>query len=238
MAIEGSMQAETAASAAAGAASGSQPAESHLLRNREITEEVALEQIERVLSMDRVAQPCYRCGVPLLKSTECNALSHCGVQKCYMCGRNALAGGHLEADHWDAHGNVGCPRYDHHAYWRNMKRPFVCAEGRCYNDTTECRVAAHRAGIEAMHTERRVWHVWAMLRSLSTLLRERLIDRLEAATAPTDAARILLLARVSKILLGDRARSSTTTIGSSSTASSTTIASTSTTTFAMSTARS
>lgn len=191
------------------AGSGGQPAwlasgggaDAHLLRNREVTEEVAVDQIERVLSMDRVAQPCYRCGVPLLKSTECNGLSHCGVQKCYMCGRNALAGGHLESDHWDANGATGCPRYDHHAYWRRMKAaPFVCSEGRCYNDAAECTVPAHRAGIEAMHAERRVWHVWGMLRSLSHGLGERVMARLTAATRSGDDARSLLLARVAKTL--------------------------------------
>ncbi|ATE82144.1 hypothetical protein psal_cds_257 [Pandoravirus salinus] len=194
----------------------------HLLRNREITQEVAVDQIERVLAMDRVAQPCYRCGVPLLKSTECNALSHCGVQKCYMCGRNALAGGHLEPEHWDAHGATGCPRYDHHAYWRTMKDPFVCAEGRCYNDASECKVAAHRAGIEAMHAERRVWHAWGMLRSLAAPLRECVISKLVADTPPTDTARGLLLARVSKILLGVRAVGATTTTSTTTTTTTTT----------------
>ncbi|AVK75819.1 hypothetical protein pneo_cds_212 [Pandoravirus neocaledonia] len=196
------------------AGSGGQPAwlasgggaDAHLLRNREVTEEVAVDQIERVMSMDRVAQPCYRCGVPLLKSTECNGLSHCGVQKCYMCGRNALAGGHLESDHWDADGATGCPRYDHHAYWRRMKTaPFVCSEGRCYNDAAECTVPAHRAGIEAMHAERRVWHVWGMLRSLSHDLGERVMARLTAATRPGDDARSLLLARVAKTLAQEAA---------------------------------
>ncbi|AJF98237.1 hypothetical protein TW95_gp1503 [Pandoravirus inopinatum] len=203
-------------------------ADAHLLRNREITKEVAVDQIERMLAMDRVAQPCYRCGVPLLKSTECNALSHCGVQKCYMCGRNALAGGHLEPEHWDAHGSTGCPRYDHHAYWRTMKDPFVCAEGRCYSDVKECKVAAHRAGIEAMHAERRVWHAWGMLRSLAAPLRERVISKLDAATAPTDTARALLLARVSKIL-GVRATTSTSIMASSSTTTSPARSSTTTT---------
>ncbi|AVK74674.1 hypothetical protein pqer_cds_252 [Pandoravirus quercus] len=211
----------------AGNASGN-GADAHLLRNREVTEEVAVDQIERMLAMDRVAQPCYRCGVPLLKSTECNALSHCGVQKCYMCGRNALAGGHLEPEHWDAHGSTGCPRYDHHAYWRTMKDPFVCAEGRCYSDVKECKVAAHRAGIEAMHAERRVWHAWGMLRSLAAPLRERVISRLDAATAPTDTARALLLARVSKIL-GVRAATSTSIMASSSATTSPTRSSTTTT---------
>lgn len=196
------------------AGTGSRPAwlasgggvDAHLLRNREVTEEVAVGQIERVLTMDRVAQPCYRCGVPLLKSTECNGLSHCGVQKCYMCGRNALAGGHLEPDHWDADGATGCPRYDHHAYWRRMKAaPFVCSEGRCYNDAAECTVPAHRAGIEAMHAERRVWHVWGMLRSLSRDLGERVMARLTAATRPDDKARSLVLARVAKTLAQESA---------------------------------
>nr|UMO78920.1 hypothetical protein [Pandoravirus belohorizontensis] len=218
----------------------------HLLRNREVTEEVAIDQIERMLAMDRVAQPCYRCGVPLLKSTECNALSHCGVQKCYMCGRNALAGGHLEPEHWDAHGATGCPRYDHHAYWRSMKNPFVCAEGRCYSDAKECAVAAHRAGIEAMHAERRVWHAWGMLRSLAAPLCERVLSKLDAATAPTDTARALLLARVSKILLGTRAAASTSRVvastallptRSSTTTTTTTSATTTTTTVATAASR-
>nr|UMO79486.1 hypothetical protein [Pandoravirus aubagnensis] len=204
------------------AGTGSQPAwlasgggaDAHLLRNREVTEEVAVDQIERVLSMDRVAQPCYRCGVPLLKSTECNGLSHCGVQKCYMCGRNALAGGHLEPDHWDADGSTGCPRYDHHAYWRRMKAaPFVCSEGRCYNDAAECKVPAHRAGIEAMHAERRVWHVWGMLRSLSHDLGERVMARLRAATGPGDDTRSLVLARVAKTLAQEAALARSTGAG-------------------------
>jgi hypothetical protein len=176
--------------------------DAHLVRNRDLTDEAVIEQVERVLGADRVAQPCYRCGVPLLKSTQCNALSHCGVEKCYMCGRNSLAGGHLEAGHWDPEGRQGCPRYDHHAYWRQRMQPaFVCIEGQCYSDAVECVVASHQPGIAAMHGERRAWHVWGMLASLPVPMCARALARLEAATSPADARRRALLARVRRSVL-------------------------------------
>lgn len=175
--------------------------DSHLVTNREVTLDMALDQIERVLGAERVAQPCFRCGVPLIKSTQCNTLTHCGVQKCFMCGRNSVAGAHLEAHHWDPSGRAGCPRFDTNPYWQSINPPFVCVEGHCYSDTNECAVAGHRRGLDAMHHERRVWHVWAMLNSLPKGLAERLLARLVAATPTADAARRQLLERVARFSL-------------------------------------
>jgi len=175
----------------------------HLLRNGDITFDMALAQIERVLQSERVAQPCLCCGVPLTKSTQCNALTHCGVQKCFVCGCNTFVGGHLEAHHWDPTGRHGCPRFDDnwHSAFAFPGAPFRCLEGVCYNDVQECSVPEHEAGVRAMHDERRVWHVWGMLLSLPTPMCERVLASLAGATPDSDTGRRLLLERIRPLVL-------------------------------------
>jgi hypothetical protein len=139
-------------------------------------EEIQLaRQIAEVLVADRVAQPCFGCGVPLEKTTMCNALRHCQIEVCYVCGAVASApGSHLPASHWDADGCRGCPRFDSNAFWqhygagaddmdRDVPHRLLCVEDQCYDDERACCDSDHAIGIEAMHEERRMRHLCAKL---------------------------------------------------------------------------
>ncbi len=155
----------------------------HLLRNAQLDADSVYAQLcvlldTARLERGRLAIECTRCGARLHKSTQCNALRHCGVEHCYVCGRVTAHGAHLEPSHWDASGARGCPRYDSNAYWRAGAVPFLCTEQHCYDDARECTLAPHQAGIDAMHAERRIRHVRALVRSLPAALRAQVLARL------------------------------------------------------------
>ena len=167
-----------------------------LLRNGKVTEDIAVSQIQEVLRFDRLSQKCFDCGVLLSKTTQCNSLSHCGIQKCYVCGRNCAKGGMLESSHWDPTGTRGCPRFDCNSYWRKMIRsPFLCQEDACYSDHMECVISDHQEGIRAMHEERKFRHVIAMVRSMRLDLADAVMRRLEESNGD-DSNTMKLLTKI------------------------------------------
>lgn len=128
------------------------------------------EQLHYMENSDYMEVKCKQCGVFLSKSTACNALSHCGVETCYVCGRTEPR---LPLEHWYSATNVaGCPRYDDHAVWRDQG--FQCIEHQCYDEVQTCQVPAHRSGIWKYHQIRREKHKAALLSSLSPPLRQQL----------------------------------------------------------------
>lgn len=177
------------------------PLDNHLLKNKQITEKIALDQMEEILTLERVTPKCFRCGVHLYKTSMCNGLSHCGVEKCYVCGRNTSVGTHLETSHWDPNGRQGCARYDNAPYWAALKPKFLCKEKICYGDEKDCTIPDHQPGIKAMHDERRTQHIWAMLRSLSREIREVVFDKLMKNTNQGDTSRMKLLMRIKDSML-------------------------------------
>ena len=84
---------------------------SHLLKNKDISVQSAVRQIEELLLLEKMTPKCFRCGVHMFKTSMCNELTHCGTKTCYVCGRTTSVGGRLEINHWDGDGCYGCPRF-------------------------------------------------------------------------------------------------------------------------------
>lgn len=167
---------------------------SHLLKNKDLTIELMVRQIEEILSMERTTPRCSVCGVHLYKSVMCNTLCHCNVEKCYVCGKNSPIGGHLESTHWDSHGRHGCPRYDQDEYWKTLSSQFLCKEGHCYSAEGECTISSHQPGIHCMHRERKIWQVYSMLKSIPLDRQTIVLNRIKNSRASPD--KDLLIRRV------------------------------------------
>lgn len=143
-----------------------------LLRNEEITTQLAVEQIMEIISSDRLESRCVECLTVLQKTEQCNTLEHCGIERCYSCGRSGTPNQKL-GDHWDSMGVSGCPRFDHSVFWNVIADcRFRCTEGTCYNDELgDCNVSEHAVGIRAMIDARKNAHVYHALKSLLPPLR-------------------------------------------------------------------
>ena len=143
-----------------------------LLRNEEITPELAINQILEIINSDRLESRCVECLTVLLKTEQCNTLEHCGIERCYSCGRSGTQNQKL-GDHWDSMGVSGCPRFDHSVFWNVIGEcGFRCIEGTCYNDELgDCQQSEHANGVRAMIDARKAAHVYHALKSLLAPLR-------------------------------------------------------------------
>lgn len=61
-------------------------------------------QIQHIWQADIPDVHCNECDVFLRKTSDCNALSHCGIEICHVCGRNDIR---LHPNHWQT-----CSRED------------------------------------------------------------------------------------------------------------------------------
>jgi len=140
-----------------------------LLMQKEVTADAALKQIQFLLSADRLEVQCKECGVMLHKTSQCNALSHCGVEVCNVCGFSDVV---LPPDHWKK-----CPRFDTDKFWHEQCG-FQCVEGKCYSDIKECQVAEHQDSIKSVTETRRKFHVKALWESLPQLVSDSVMKML------------------------------------------------------------
>lgn len=153
--------------------------EMRLLRNNEITEEIAVEQVMRVINMDKMRINCVSCDTMIEKTEKCNGITHCGIEMCYSCGRSGTKIYKL-GDHWSERGVAGCPRWDSATYWNDVaKVGLKCKENECYGEEIgDCDKKEHIRGIMNMNEERKKAFVYHMIKSLIKETREPVIDRL------------------------------------------------------------
>lgn len=157
--------------------------QSIMYRNNELTNEIIIEQLTEIIECTSPLIKCFECLIPMLKTEQCNTLSHCGIERCYCCGRSGTENQDL-ADHWESNGLTGCPRFDHSRYWNVVaKCGFVCEEGICYgHEVGECNRETHSKGIQNMSEERRKCQIYHALFSL--LPEKRLEILIIMATTP------------------------------------------------------
>lgn len=149
-------------------------------RNRDLTVPICVQEIAKMLS--DMTQPmimhCPKCQAPVVKSTECNEMSHCGVKWCYCCGEMTLPNETFLCDHY---GEEGCPRYESILYWNSLgATDYQCVEGDCYTESCECNDTTHKAGILQKYVIHRL--MWlrnymrftprSMRRDILTILRD------------------------------------------------------------------
>ena len=151
----------------------------NLWRNNEITVELAVQQIMEIIEAERMEVKCTNCLTLMFKTEKCNALKHCGIERCYSCGRSGTRHRKL-GDHWDSSGIRGCPRFDASIYWNVIARcDFRCIEGECYGDELgDCTIEEHQPGIEAMIRHRKKAHIYHAILSLLPETRKAVIETL------------------------------------------------------------
>ena len=150
---------------------------SHLLRNNQISDSICKEQIHNIMIMETLTPQCSKCATPMFKTTECNGMTHCNIQKCYTCGKNTMETGYLAEQHWDVEGLHGCARFDNDTFWNGVANcEFRCRDGECHNDHRDCNELQHKNGINNMNFHRKCWHIFYLIHSLLPEMRKNIYD--------------------------------------------------------------
>ena len=147
-----------------------------MFRNHELTKDIILNQLKEIADTQNPLIKCFECLVPMQKTEQCNTLTHCGVERCYCCGRSGTDTNDL-GDHWDTSGMHGCPRFDHSKYWNDIaKCNFLCQEGTCYgHEVGECKNKNHKQGILNMMEQRKKCQIYHAIFSLLPEMRETIL---------------------------------------------------------------
>ncbi|ELR12439.1 uncharacterized protein ACA1_324860 [Acanthamoeba castellanii str. Neff] len=84
----------------------------HMLRNRELTLDIVVDQMWHIMSADRLFTPCPCCLWPMQKTSQCSEMTHCRIKRCYVCGiMSKKDASFIGTEHWDRHGKNGCTRF-------------------------------------------------------------------------------------------------------------------------------
>ena len=150
-----------------------------MFRNEELTKELVLSQLMEVAEADKLYTRCFECLTTIYKTEQCNTITHCGIERCYVCGRSGSNESHL-GDHWDVSGMKGCPRFDHSVFWNQWGNcNFKCRESYCYGDQVgQCRYITHQEGIENMVELRKRSHIFHAIKSLLPEQQQSIIDEI------------------------------------------------------------
>lgn len=155
-----------------------------LLQHNEIKTKMCLEQLLNILDSEHMSVLCKECLVPMEKSTDCNCLSHCGMETCYVCG---FSDTRIPHDHWLSFTNPnGCPRYNWDRYWNKTRHcGFLCHQGDCYTESSRCDIKEHQRGIQNMHNIRKEFHIRALWNSLPDPLKSNIQQNMSSKPKQT-----------------------------------------------------
>lgn len=147
-------------------------------RNDELVDELVLDQLIEMAESERLYIRCMECLTTIYKTEQCNTITHCGVERCYACGRSGTREQDM-GDHWDTTGVKGCPRFDHSNFWNEWGScEFACREGYCYSDTLGiCVNQDHQIGINKMIEIRKKAHIYHAIKSLLPEMRNRIFQK-------------------------------------------------------------
>lgn len=130
-----------------------------LVPHTQLNPQSLAQQVTHILSADPPDVKCPECGVFLRKTSECNALSHCALEICNICGFSDIS---IPPSHW--HGS--CPRFEYDSDQWKAATGLRCQPGLCYDDGTECTTASHRTGLANSHDRRKTQQVRGLWHSL------------------------------------------------------------------------
>jgi hypothetical protein len=148
----------------------------YLYLNKEVTVDIAVEQITRLLEDTNSFMICPICKIPLYKTEKCNGLSHHNLERCYSCGRIGFRIKGL-GDHWNSQGLQGCFRFDHESYVKTYVPSYECHDNHCFNhEVGDCTMPDHQEGIQKLRECRKRSYVYHIFKSLSSKIRYNVYD--------------------------------------------------------------
>ena len=151
---------------------------SYLYLNKEITIEIAVEQIMNIIKNIDTFFICSICKISLYKTERCNGLSHHNVERCYACGRIGYKTKGL-GEHWNPSGHSGCFRFNSDLYIKTTIPHYLCNDSICSNhEKGDCTVQEHKLGIEDLEHLRKRSYVYHSIKSLLPEIRFDVYDEL------------------------------------------------------------
>jgi hypothetical protein len=148
-----------------------------LWRNEELTMELVVAQLRELAvfqknefmehgaaSSNLHVLRCFNCLEGFIKTQDCNSMSHCDIDHCYICNYSSNSRDQvIPGAHWN-----GCPRFDLRKEWsRILKTKWQCTVGSCFgHDLGECSQPAHKPALKKMHSWRRKKQITAAFQSL------------------------------------------------------------------------
>lgn len=168
-----------------------------LLRNREITVDMAVKYIRDLMGMESGEAPltCRFCLTQLHRTDGCCRVEHCASEQCWMCGMNCLP--HetmLPSTHYD--GPNVCPMFPSARYWARygqefsfehldefpeagtMRMPALCDNLRCHSHDA-CDAPGHRRATAVQSSIRRDLRIMGFANSLTATQWYKLRNALE-----------------------------------------------------------
>jgi hypothetical protein len=143
--------------------------------NIEVDPEEACKQL--LEKIEDLSVRCPVCITPVQRSEQCNALKHCHVEICYICGKFTEIGKEHE-DHWSARG-LGCARFESDPIYSQLTPSYKCKEGLCYSHNMgDCKDPTHSFGKDDNNLFKRKQYVYHALKSLLPRIRYKVIDLL------------------------------------------------------------
>lgn len=140
-------------------------------RNKDWTAEEIIERITDIMSWDRNRSKCAYCKVPTEKTVACNALKHCNVERCNICGRCAMPGKNLGSVHWEK-----CPRFDED--WEKVLGTAHPCDASCHSHEAACDNPAHASGLAVITKKCKSIKIGKILQSIPEETRTLVTQRL------------------------------------------------------------
>jgi hypothetical protein len=159
------------------------PSDQLMFRNKEISVELALEQIHLALRDLNEYFICPVCKISLYKTEKCNEMSHHHIDRCYSCGR---IGDKVRGlfEHWNGMGIGGCYRFNSDPYLTKNVPTYKCHENVCFDhDLGDCSIDEHQQGIIDLENDRKRNIVYHMLKSLLPETRDAVLKELYSTFA-------------------------------------------------------
>jgi len=148
----------------------------YLYINREITQEIAIEQIIELIENVNSYMICPICKISLYKTEKCNGLSHHNIERCYACGGIGYKLKGL-GDHWMHDGVYGCYRFDTDSYVKENLNNYKCLDNICTDhEIGDCAEPTHKQGIIDMFISRKKAYIYHIFKSLLKDIRYEVYD--------------------------------------------------------------
>ena len=150
----------------------------YLYINKEITEDIAYDQIYNLILDANSYMICSICKISIYKTERCNSLSHHNIERCYACGRIGYQVKGL-VEHWNGNGHNGCFRFNYDSFVTKHIPTYKCNDSYCHNhEKGDCKIEEHQIGIDDFKLTIKKAYIYHMLISLLPSIRYNVYDKL------------------------------------------------------------